>query len=150
METFVLKPLEGAGKVKLGSKRTENVELLGEPNNRHGERDYYELNGYFFSLHYSTSDALEFIEFSKMVNARVELYGISVFETQADSLIKLITDKSGTKFDSEEPEIPYCYIFPQLELAFWRPVIPADSEDDEGQFFSTVGIGIKGYYTELM
>ncbi len=120
---------------------------LGEPNDRFSERDYYQINGYFFSLNYSENDILEFIEFSENGNAVVDIYGISVFETPAEQLIQLVSEKSGFEFDKEEPETPYCFIFPEIELAFWRPVIPEESDDNEGEFFSTVAIGSKGYYT---
>ncbi len=47
------------------------------------------------------------------------------------------------KFDETDPELGYSYIFPDIELSIWRPNI-----DDE--FFSTIGIGQKGYYSETI
>lgn len=147
METFEIIPLIGAGKILFGSTREENLTLLGAPSDSISEKDYYQLNGQYFSLHYSEKNTLEFIEFSDSDNAVVEVFGINLFGTKADRLIDLIKKKSGFDFDKDEPEIPFSYVFPEIELALWRPVLPEESDDDDGEFFSTVGIGIKGYYS---
>lgn len=49
---------------------------------------------------------------------------------------------SHAKHDDDDPELGFSYIFPSLELAFWRP----GDDDDEEPHFATVGIGVRGYF----
>ena len=52
-----------------------------------------------------------------------------------------------TDYDRKDSEVPFSFVFSELELSFWRPTIPEDEFDEDGRFFETVGIGVKGYYT---
>ncbi len=69
---------------------------------------------------------------------------IDIFVTPADDVVARIA--RDTAFDPNEPEIPYSYVFPELQLSLWRPVIPESDTDAEGRHFSTIGIGRRGYY----
>jgi hypothetical protein len=71
--------------------------------------------------------------------------GISVFETEAEELIRLIA--LDTPYNGGDPELGYSFVFPRLELSLWRPVIPESIDDENGKYFSTIGIGRKGYYS---
>jgi hypothetical protein len=68
-----------------------------------------------------------------------------------DHIIK--TTKSD--FDTEDKEIPFPYLSRDIDLAVWSQVLPASDEHssqipdtDNGKYFRTIGIGIKGYYQE--
>ena len=61
------------------------------------------------------------------------------FEMPADELVAFITRLAA--FDSSDFELGYSYIFPNLELSVWRP-------DKEQPYFSTIGIGCRGYYKQ--
>ncbi|MCG8387588.1 MAG: hypothetical protein MJA30_18705, partial [Cytophagales bacterium] len=97
----------------------------------------------------------DFIEFSGKDSEFVEVYlkDIEVFKTPAQQLLQKISDTTRSEFDKENDEIPYSYVFPSIDLAVWRQVIPGQDEQtgeilepDEGKYFWTIGIGIKGYY----
>ena len=50
-------------------------------------------------------------------------------------------------FDDSHPELGYSYVYPALETALWRPVIPESEDDAEGLTFETVGVGARGYFS---
>jgi hypothetical protein len=81
------------------------------------------------------------------------LNGVEIFKTPAPILIEKISNSTNSEFNKAGKEIPYSYVFPSIDLAVWRQVIPEKdeqteqiSESDEGKYFWTIGIGVKGYY----
>jgi len=102
--------------------------------------------GNSFQVFYDASEQhAEYIEVSKSAEFTVLYKGINVFTLPADELISLIANDSP--FDPTDPELGYSYVFPDLELACWRPILPEGLDDNEGRFFATVGIGTKGYFS---
>ena len=71
--------------------------------------------------------------------------GLDVFSRPADEVVAHISKEVAP--DPHDPEYGYSYIFPAWELALWRPTIPAHASDDDGRYFSTIGIGVTGYFT---
>jgi hypothetical protein len=71
--------------------------------------------------------------------------GKKVFQIKADDLVHLIAEDAP--YDPTDPELGYAYVFPHLALSIWRPVIPENDSDPEGQYFSTIGVGKRGYYS---
>jgi hypothetical protein len=55
----------------------------------------------------------------------------------------------SSQHDPKWREIPYSYIFRSLQLSLWRPVLPSSPSDAEGRYFSTIGIGVRGYYDDV-
>ncbi len=156
--TIDIKPLASAGQIKLGLTKQEVYEKIGKPTDSFPEKDCYQSNDIFFSVSYDQNDKVEYIEYSKTGNKdfSIRIHDIDIFWTPADQLINHVKSVTKCDFDSEDFEIPYSYIFPDLELSFWRPTIPSDYEENEvedeyenGKYFRTIGIGIKGYYSEM-
>ena len=166
---FDLIPHLGAGRIKLGMTRQEIRSILGEPDysSEKSISDYGEFSipvpakdGFFeneLQISFDSDFKAEFIEFSGVGAEHTEVYlnGIDVFKTPAPKLIKEITKSTNSEFNRENDEIPYSYIFPSIDLAVWRQVIPELDEEkeeipdyDEGKYFWTIGIGTKGYYKE--
>jgi hypothetical protein len=85
---------------------------------------------------------VEYIELSAISGLAVMLLGLAVFSTPASLLVPRIQERAA--LDSSDPELGYSYIFPSLELSLWRAV----AEQPDGRFFSTIGIGIDGYYSQ--
>lgn len=114
--------------------------------------------GYFkneLQITFDDEDRANFIEFSGKNSEYVKVFlnDIEIFKTPAPELIKKIINSTNTDFDKDEEEIPYSYVFPSIDLAVWRQVIPEQDEQteqipesDEGKYFWTIGIGEKGYY----
>jgi len=82
-----------------------------------------------------------FIELSGGGDVEAVLFGLPVFATAVPVLVHEVGSRS--KLDETDPELGYSYIFPTLELAFWRP----DTDDEEAPYFSTVGAGLLGYFS---
>lgn len=164
---FDLIPHIGANKIKFGMTRNEIRSILGEPgySTEKSISEYDDVtipipakDGYFkneLQITFDDYNRINFIEFSgkDRKHLEVSLNGIEVFKLPAPKLIREITKFMKIGFDKEENEIPYSYVFPEIDLAVWRPVIPEldeENEDihetDEGKYFWTIGIGIKGYY----
>ena len=103
------------------------------------------FHGHAFQVFYSGErPVVDFIELSGGADVRALLGGRAVFDTPAEELIATVSARSP--FDAGDPELGYSYVFPELDLAFWRPVIPEAPGDPEGRYFSTVGIGSPGYF----
>ena len=147
MKKFQVIPLQSLVGVQLGWTKNETYEKIGKPNRSINSTDYYE-NPYF-SIHYDQNNFVEYIEVSNLNSNQYKLIleNIDIFNTEAIELIKKLKIKLGINYDESDPEIPYSFIFPDIELSFWRPIIPENEFDSEGKYFETVGIGIKGYYS---
>lgn len=164
---FDLEPHIGAGDLKLGMTREETRAILGKPaySSEKSVMDYGDFSipipakdGYFkneLQITFDDNGKVDFIEFSGKDSEFVEVYlkDIEVFKTPAQQLLQKISDTTRSEFDKEHDEIPYSYVFPSIDLAVWRQVIPGQDEQtgeilepDEGKYFWTIGIGIKGYY----
>lgn len=163
---FELKPHIGAGELKLGMQREEIHGILGNPEYS-TEKSLMEYegfaipvsakDGYFkneLQITYDDGGRVNFIEFSGKDSEFVKVYlkDIDVFNTPAQQLIREISNLTNSAFDKDD-EIPFFYVFPSIDLAVWRGVIPVGDEhteeipdSDEGKYFWTIGIGIKGYY----
>jgi hypothetical protein len=164
---FDLIPHTGANDIKLGMSREEVRKILGKPEYS-AEKSTFEFqeisiptpakDGYFnneLQITFDDNGNADFIEFSGRGagHVRVFLNGLDVFHTPAPDLIMAISRLTESGFDKEEEEIPYSYIFPDIDLGLWRQVLPQLDENensipeaDDGKYFWTIGIGIQGYY----
>jgi hypothetical protein len=99
-----------------------------------------------FQVFFDEHDKVEYIELSSSDDLFSVVYkGKKVFQTKADDLVDLIEEDAP--YDPAAPELGYSYVFPRLELGVWRPAIPEDEDDLEGQYFRTIGVGKRGYYS---
>lgn len=146
-EEFVLDPLRGVGSLRLGANREAVLATLGTPtasfyktpDARYPADAWFE-NG--LQVFYEGDEpTVAFIELSIDRNLKAVLFGMPVFTTPAPVLISEVGRRA--KHDEDDPELGFSYIFPTLELAFWRP----DDDDDEAPYFATVGIGVPGYFS---
>jgi hypothetical protein len=151
MNQYDVVPLRGVGPVLLGMVREEvhvvmgpQSQLLQKVTDDASTIEAYHEGG--FQVFFDESDEVEYIELSSFDHSFAAMYrGREVFTTRARELLDLISAEAS--FDPEDPEIGYSYIFPELQLSLWRPVILEDDEDSEGRYFSTIGIGRHGYYS---
>jgi len=146
-QKFEIVPLRSIGPVHLGMSQDQSRSAFDvDPVNYEkviGSGVF--VDAYFessFQVYFSKTDMLvEFIELSKTPEHMVCLGTIDIFGTPADELVTRIT--KATKSQAESPDGGYSYLYRSLELSLWRPVIPSD--DEEGKYFKTVGIGVSGY-----
>jgi hypothetical protein len=147
VKTFVIDPLVGVGPVRLGARREAVLAAIGAPENsfckvpgsRH-QTDAWFQNG-LQVFYEGDQPTVAFIELTSSPYFEAVLLGISVFTTKVPLVISEI--RRCAKLDEADPELGYAYTFPSLELALWRP----DDDDAETPYFSTVGIGVCGYYS---
>lgn len=150
MTSYEVIPHIGVGPVRLGMTREEVRRAMPGPcesflkglNARH-ETDAFHDGG--FQVFYGGEGPVaEYIELSRDSGFRAVYRDVDVFETPADSLLAHISGDATS--DPEDRESGYAYIFDNLDLSLWRPVLPGSPEDSAGREFSTIGIGVVGYY----
>lgn len=100
-------------------------------------------HGAALKVFYSDAGFVEYIELSRDREISARYGGIDLFSTPAEAVVRHVS--KDAPFDPNDPEFGYVYAFPRLELVFWRPVIPENSRDRGGFYFSTVGVGTLGY-----
>ncbi len=146
MKVFEVEPLEGIGVIKLKMTRQEVHSLMGEAPETSGSRKQVESyhNG-GFQVFYGKDEKVEFIELLRDSGIAASTRGINVFDTPAHQVLSEIAGFS--EYNQDDPEVGYSYVFPDLELSLWRPNIPENEEEEDGKYFSTIGIGVRGYYS---
>lgn len=144
---FLLDPLTGVGPIRLGMNREMVHAAFGPPtstfhktpNSRYPTDAWFEND---FQVFYEGDEPNgAYIELCNGHNLEAILFERQVFATPVPALIAEIRRRA--KLDETDPELGFTYIFPTLELAFWRP----DCDDDEKPYFATVGIGTVGYFS---
>lgn len=153
-----IKPREGINDIRFGLN-SKTVRLkLGTPESTK-EKSMFQYEGinipypktdYYFNnslkILYDENDNVEFIEIaSKESNLEISIYGFSLNQVSAEEIISFLATEKKLKYDENGEEFPYTYIFVDLDLTFWRQVLPEDEKDEEGKYFDTVGIGKTGY-----
>ncbi|MGI4844326.1 MAG: hypothetical protein ACRYF7_13520 [Janthinobacterium lividum] len=144
---YVLDPLVGVGPIRLGASRESVLAVLGKPTSSFYKTpdSTYPTDAWFenkFQVFYEGGQpTVAFIELSGGGDVEVVLFGLPVFATAVPLLVQEV--RCRAKLDETDPELGYSYIFPTLELAFWRP----DNDDKEAPHFSTVGTGLRGYFS---
>lgn len=144
---FVLDPLVSVGPIRLGASRESVLAALGNPASSYYKTpdSRYPTDAWFenrFQVFYEGGQpTVAFIELSGGGDVEAVLFGLPVFATAAPVLVN--EARCRAKLDETDPEPGCSYIFPGLELAFWRP----DKDDKEAPHFFTVGAGLSGYFS---
>jgi hypothetical protein len=154
MNEYEVIPHVGVGPVRLGMPRAQVRLAMTRPPNSfkkgasavHATDAFHD--GAFQVFYRGPEPTVEFIELSSGLGVRALYQGVSVFETTADEVAARIMQEA--RFWAEDPELGYSYIFPDLELGLWRPSLPESPQAEEVRSFASVGIGIRGYYTDLI
>src|SRR5439155_19273129 len=89
---------------------------------------------------------VQYIELSRDADFRAFYRDLDVLATLADHVVAVIS--RDARYDESGRDFPFSYIFRDLHLSLWRPVLPED--DEAGLFFSTIGIGQRGYYDDVV
>lgn len=151
--------------VCLGMERTTVENAIGK-GKLVGNRYYYYDNE--LAIDYDKNDKVEFIEFLGGIEGvlQPEIYGVSVFEANADELIELLKQKNNGETDDTEQG--YSYSFFNISVGVYREIRPTDvlemieemkadgipTEDNEdlaadmrrANHWATIGVGVAGYY----
>jgi len=165
---FTICPLEGIRfddvGIFFGMTRAQAEVVLGPVQKVHRNRCYF-LDGEL-ALDFDGADRIEFIEFLGGPEGKLvpELYGLSVFETDAEELLALLKEKGSC----EDLDGGYTVTVPALSIGLYREISPADvgelvramsrmdvttlghvdlaAEQRRAARWETVGIGRENYY----
>lgn len=152
--------------IRFGQSRSEVEGYLGKPEAERGSRSYY--CGSELALDFDEAGKLEFIEFLGGADSRLrpELYEQDVFDTDADELFTLLSERNGP--DIDDSEAGYSYALRQLSIGLYREITPDDvnamlkemcnmdltqmsglnieEEQKKAHHWETIGIGRGNYY----
>ncbi|MDE6231744.1 MAG: hypothetical protein K2M60_00140 [Lachnospiraceae bacterium] len=153
--------------IHLGAEQTvvETAIGKGQPE---GKRCYYYNSN--MAIDYSADKKVEFIEFLGGIDGYLhpQIYGVSAFDTYAEELVKILTQKNNGKVDDSEQG--YSFAFLNISVGVYRETRPSDveemieemkangistdnNEDVENEMrkanhWATIGIGVAGYYQQ--
>lgn len=151
--------------IYLGMAQTDVEAAIGAGNPVRNRYYYYNSE---MAIDYNAEKKVEFIEFLGGPDGalRPVLYGVSAFDTPADELTALLRGKNAGAID--DPERGYSYSFLNISVGVYRETQPADvaemiekmkaagisaennrdieTEMRKAHHWSTIGIGIPGYY----
>lgn len=164
----IIKPLDciefDGKKIPLGCAREFVENVLGKPSVM--ESSYYYFDNEI-RFDFDMDNKLEFIEILGGMDGTLqpEIYGINPFTESADRVYEILSEHNNGDIDDRENG--YSYAFVETGIGVYRRNIPEDVDimaencrqvgeplsDDEYEYeyrcanhWSTIGIGIKGYY----
>ena len=150
-------PHSGVNEIHFGMDRESVRSILGTPFNSEEasvfEFDDIKINNpakdnYFeneLQICYDTNLQVEYIECYGNETEYLEVFldDTNIFRTSVPELPEIVKSGYQADYDDTNEELPYSYIFRQLDLSFWRQEI---ANDEGNEFFWSIGIGKKGYY----
>ena len=158
-------------RICLGSSAEEIKAVLGQPEDEYTEDDITRLFYFESELRFDIDKdgVLEFIEFLGFDGElRPVIYGTDVFETDADEVLDILTEKNGGDIIDEEDG--YSYAFPDIGIGITRDATSesidemiAEYEEDGEEIdeevlefekrrvshWATIGLGNSEYYDFL-
>ena len=157
--------------ISLGMDKAKVTKLLGKGSVSGESIRYF---GSELGIYYDSNNKVEFIEFYGGIEGDIKpvIYGVSAFETKAKELVEIIEKhNSGNSYfdaDIESFDGDYDIEFYNVSVGLYRDITPDDvtsmktemiaegvfDENDEdylhdverSQYWTTIGIGVEGYY----
>jgi hypothetical protein len=87
---------------------------------------------------------VEFIELAKSAQFSATFHGVSLHNLPANDAVRFVCHYAA--FDPADPELGHSFVFPEIQLALWRPVVPAPDQPSDETSFHAVSIGVDGYF----
>lgn len=163
---ITLRPLEGITIddkfIQFGMSREEVTSIMGAGDVRH-RHFYYD---YELAIDYDVNNAVSFIELLSGLQGTLKpfIYGMSVFERNADELFDILKTNNGDKVDDNENG--YSYVFQNISVGVYRTSTPesvqrdidemkadgvydqayVDEELMKANHWATIGLGKTDYY----
>ncbi|MDD3120602.1 MAG: hypothetical protein PHF46_04285 [Candidatus Gracilibacteria bacterium] len=165
MNEIIIKPLEGieikgilnSKIISFGMDKKDIIKILGNPEsieeNEYDKYDTFYYSNNFLQLSFSINiGKLSYVEIFHHYPNKIIFNKIEIFKTKSSTLVEIF--KKEHIINSKNPEVGYSYIYNDIELSLWRPSIPEKILEDTGEndyekgiYFTTVGIGEKGTWS---
>jgi hypothetical protein len=137
LTAFDLSPHVGAGEIRLGMSRSEVRRVFGEPVTSYPKVPGAPLTDTYFGadlqVAYDSSDRVEYIELNGPGAVDAVFRGRSLLTLPAVDVLEWM--RRFAEFDANDPELGYSYIYPDLDLSLWRPVMPEVQMTTKGASF---------------
>src|SRR5262245_56820412 len=91
-----------------------------------------------FQVVYDGDGCVEYIQLAISDAFIAEFEGVAVLQAAADDAVEAVAARAA--LDRGDPELGWIFVFPEIDLALWRPTTDQES-------FSAVGVGVQGYYS---
>lgn len=138
---YEIKPLVGVGPINLGMSKAEVESHFGKPEFEEEKRVCYFSS---FMIDFDDDGKVEFIELGESEEYTTSLNGIDLHRVPAEDAVSIVG--KSDKFDEDDPELGYSYIFKKIQMSLWRGSIPEDNEDEDGKYFEAIGIAQNDYF----
>jgi hypothetical protein len=88
---------------------------------------------------------VELIELAKSSQFSATFHAVSLHDLPANDAVRFVCHYAA--FDPADPELGHTFVFPEIQLALWRPAVPdPDQPSDKSSSFHAVSIGVAGYF----
>ncbi len=141
---YVVRPHDCVGPIRLGASRGDARAAMPEVPTSFGkgpgDTPVDAWHEFALQVFYDADDRVEYVEVSRDADVVAVLFGQPVLSMPVCAVVELVGQHAP--HDPEDPGLPECWTFPDLDLSLWRP---HDGEEHEG-CFATVGAGCPGYF----
>jgi hypothetical protein len=152
MFAFFIEPLVGVGPIKFGQTRSDVRAVmsdLGQPQARLRSAKTDCFFGSALQVSYDQDERVEFVESARSEAFQFLFHGEALHEMPAEDAVRFVSGFAA--YYSGRAAKGYSYIFPALQLALWRGVLPSsDPEERRGRFFDSVAVGKDGYFDQML
>lgn len=140
--SYVVEPHGGVGPVRFGMTRAEvRAAMPAVPTafgRGTGESPVDAWHDFVLQVFYDGDDRVEYIEVERDDALQAVLYGKAILALAVDRALAHVRRHGGD--EPRRDELPYAYVFGELDLALWRPHA---GEEDAG-CFASLGIARDG------
>ncbi len=151
--------------VALGAEKAAVEAVIGKGQQAGNRHYHFDAN---LAVDYDADNRVEFIEFLGGMDGELHptIYGVPAFETDADDLVAILSEKNGPEINDFENG--YSLSFLKISVGLYREStpdsvremieemkaagIPTDDNEDvreelrKAHHWATIGMGIEGYY----
>ncbi|MCM1288111.1 MAG: hypothetical protein NC240_07335 [Clostridium sp.] len=145
IDLFPLEKMVFDGKeIYLGDNKQHIMKLLGNPENIFLQYGGETWRHYYYdselALDYDKNGNLEFIEFLAGHEGLLKpyIYGVSAFDINMNELVTILSEYNNDMIDDSESD---SYGFLGISVGIWK-----DDDNEDEDYWTTIGIGIKDYY----